>query len=96
MAPRLLSTVRLDLRRVLDLRDEDVQRALGVTRDDLVADDPAVPRAIGEQAHDAGFEAIVAPSAAGPGDVIALFPSRLAEGSAAEVVGVRAYPAGPD
>ncbi len=50
--------------RVLDLSDPKVLEQLGVSAAALVADDVAVTRQIGKQALDAGYEAIIAPSAA--------------------------------
>ncbi|MHB8460146.1 MAG: RES domain-containing protein [Candidatus Limnocylindrales bacterium] len=48
MGPRRLATIRIRLSRVLDLTSEQVRAALGVSETDLTADDPVIPRAIGE------------------------------------------------
>lgn len=50
--------------RVLDLTDRKVLERLQMTVAALVADDVALTRQIGRQALDAGYEAIIAPSAA--------------------------------
>ena len=62
--PRDLATIKVELRRVLDLRDPSVRSALGVNTEELLSDDPTIARAIGEAAQHLGYEAIVSPSAA--------------------------------
>jgi RES domain-containing protein len=90
--PRELATIRVELRRVLDLREPAVRDALGVTTEDLMADDPSLAQTIGEAAQHLGYEAIVAPSAAGgPGHVVALFMTNRAPESTIEVVSVEEY-----
>jgi len=89
MGPRRLATIRIRLSRVLDLTSEQVRAALGVSETDLTADDPVIPRAIGETAHHLGYEAILAPSAAGPGRVLAIFLDDRAADSSLEVAEVR-------
>jgi RES domain-containing protein len=89
MGPRRLATIRVRLSRVLDLTNEQVRVALGVSETDLTADDPVIPRAIGETAHHLGYEAILAPSAAGRGRVLAVFLDNRAAGSSLEVAEVR-------
>lgn len=83
---RRLSAIEVDLQRVLDLRDPDVKDALGVSGDDLTTDDPAVPRSIGQQAFEAGFEAILAPSATGEGDVLAILLANRQLASSVELL----------
>lgn len=91
LQPRQLTTISLDLSHVLDLRDEAVLDALGVLATDLIGDDPALTRRIGEAAHALGYEALIAPSAAGAGDAIAIFPANRRPDSRVEVVGARSY-----
>jgi RES domain-containing protein len=88
IGPRRLVTIRVRLSRVLDLTSEPVRAALGVSEADLTADDPVVPRAIGETAHHLGYEAILAPSAAGKGYVLAIFLGNRAADSVLEVAEV--------
>jgi RES domain-containing protein len=89
MAPRRLATIHVRLSRVLDLTTEATRASLGVTEADLVGDDPGIPRAIGEAAHHLGYEAVLSPSAAGPGTVLAIFLDNRAADSALEVVGIQ-------
>ena len=90
--PRNLATIRVRFTRMVDLRDPEVQRALGVTVDDLTAENPALTQAIGEAAQHLGFEGIVAPSAADPaGHVVAIFLTNRAPDSELAVVDVRPY-----
>ena len=89
--PRELAAIRVALTRVLDLRSGRARRALGVTLSDLTDDDPSVAQAIGEAAQHLGYEAIVAPSATGTGDVIAIFLMNRAPESSIELVETREY-----
>ena len=89
MGPRRLATIRVRLSRVLDLTDADVRAALDVSPADLTADDPAVPQAIGEMAHHLGYEAILAPSAAGDGQALAIFLDNRAADFLIEVTETR-------
>lgn len=52
---------------VLDLTSPDTRAAVGVTEHDLTGDDYTATRAIAEAARQAGFEGMLAPSAALPG-----------------------------
>lgn len=72
-------TVRLG--RVLDLTARTVQDMLGVTPEALTRPEYALTHAIAKAAREAGFEAILAPSSAGSGAILAIFSDRLAERS---------------
>lgn len=89
MGPRRLARIRIRLSRVLDLTNSDVRAALDVREADLTSDDPAVPRVIGETAHHLGYEAILAPSAAGTGYTLAIFLDNRAADSLLEVAEVQ-------
>ena len=89
MSPRRLATIRVRLSRVLDLTNGDVRTALGVSAADLTGEDPAVPRAIGEAAHHLGYEAILAPSAAGQGHALAIYLDNRAADSLLEVADIQ-------
>lgn len=52
---------------VLDLTSPAVRDALGVTQDELTGDEYTATRAIAAAARDAGFDGLLAPSAALPG-----------------------------
>jgi hypothetical protein len=88
---RSVATVRVRLGRVLDLRDHAVRQALGITVEQLRSADVTLTRAIGEAAIAAGYEALVAPSAAGPGHVVAVFLANRAPESILQVVDARPY-----
>jgi len=81
LLPRRLQEYAVDLHAVLDLRDPAAREALGLTDAVIASDDPSFCRLVGDAAHYAGFEAIVAPSATGVGDVLAVFTDRLIAGS---------------
>ena len=89
LAARRLATIRVRLSRVLDLTSDQVRAALGVTEAELTADDPAVPRSIGEAAHHLGYEAVLAPSAAGPGQALAIFLDNRAADSELALLAVQ-------
>ncbi len=89
MGPRRLATIHVRLSRVLDLTNADIRAALDVAEVDLTGEDPAVPQAIGETAHHLGYEAILAPSAAGTGNALAIFLDNRAADSVLEVAEIR-------
>jgi RES domain-containing protein len=71
--------------RVLDLTDQKTLEQLHISGADLVADDAALTRQIGKQALEAGYEGIIAPSAAHKeGRNLVIF-----SGAAAQVPSVR-------
>jgi RES domain-containing protein len=92
--PRELAAIHLDLTRVLDLRTEGARRALGVTLSDITGDDLTIPQAIGEAAQHLGYEAIIAPSATGAGDVVAVFLTNRDPESSVEVIETSSYEPG--
>lgn len=77
LLPRAVYAYRVDLVRVLDLRQADVRETLGVSEEDLLAEDRTLPQEMGESAFRLGLQAIVCQSAAGGGSVIAVFPALL-------------------
>lgn len=79
--PRMLYEYEVRLRAVLDVRDETAQTAVGLAAEDLVADDPVQCQQVGEAAFTAGREGILAPSATGTGEVLAVFLERLSPAS---------------
>lgn len=86
-----MAEIRLDLKKVLDLTRPEVRQMLQVSVEDITGDDLTVPRAIGEAAHHLGIEAIVAPSAAGQGVMLAVFIGNRVADSVIEVVNVGPY-----
>jgi RES domain-containing protein len=73
---RRIGRARVENLRVLDLTDPRVRETLGVSDDDLIGDDFTRCQALGEAARAAGFEGVLAPSAALAGEVIlVVFPS---------------------
>jgi RES domain-containing protein len=90
LLPRRLATIEVQLSRVLDLTDASVRRRLGVVGADMVADDWARTQAIGQAAHDAGFEGVLAPGADG-GTTLAIFRESLGAGSTVRRIRDAAY-----
>lgn len=95
LLPRDVAVVALKLSRVLDLRDPAILGALGVTSAAIATDDLTTPQAIGEAAHQLGFEAVVAPSATGVGDVVAIFLTNRVAASSIEVTERRSHKPAP-
>lgn len=77
LLPRNLITLEVSLGRVLDFTDAEVLRQAGLTREVLVDDDVRICQALGDAAHYLGFEGVLSPSAAGPGNTLAIFLNRL-------------------
>ncbi len=78
--PREVFAFDLELTEVLDLRDDNALAELDVTRDELLSADQLRSREIGEAALHLGFQAIVAPSATGTGEVLAVLADNLGAG----------------
>lgn len=75
--PRRMYHYEVDLCALLDLRVSQVRERLDLSNSALAAEDPMRCREIGECAHYCGREGILAPSATGQGDVLAIFFERL-------------------
>lgn len=88
--PRELYRLRAELEVVLDLRDDAARRTIGLDERQLRSDDLAACQAIGAAAHAVGVEAILAPSAANGGTVLAVFADALRADSVLEVVRLEA------
>jgi RES domain-containing protein len=86
LLPRYLLTLELSGTRVLDLTDETIRQAWGLTKDDLQGDDYTRCREVAEAARDDGYEAILYPSARGTTENYAVFLDRLKPGSSLKEV----------
>ena len=75
--PRVLYRYDVSLTNVLDLREPDALDAVGLTTSKIASDDLRPCQDVGDAARHAGREGILAPSAAGPGVVLALFVDDL-------------------
>lgn len=78
LLPREFWQIEGKLDRVLDLSDDSALSKIGVSRDDLIRDDLTLTRQIGESAYEHQFQAILAPSATGVDQVLAIFTENLA------------------
>ncbi len=87
LLPRHLVTIRVSLGAILDLTDAATIATSGWTKAVVTDDDTRICQAIGDAAHYIGFEGILAPSAAGPGDALAIFINRLKPTSSLELIG---------
>lgn len=75
--PRHLLHYEIELNAILDLTDEAALEALDLTPERIRLHDPSRCQEIGEAAHHLGREGILAPSAAGSGQIVAIFMERL-------------------
>ncbi|MGH2573280.1 MAG: RES family NAD+ phosphorylase [Actinomycetota bacterium] len=82
LLPRHLYRYQVQLHEVLDLTVQMAAETLGLSAEMIRGVDPSPSQAAGNAAHYAGFEGLRAPSATGIGEVLAVFSSRLAAGSA--------------
>lgn len=79
--PRDFVTYDLRVQHLIDLRIQEHALALNLDDERMTADDPAACQLVGEAAHHAGFEALLAPSATGAGDIAVVFLDRMLPGS---------------
>lgn len=77
LLPRRLHRYRVRLSAVLDLRNVETRKDLGVPLEELKSENRSPCNALGDAAHYVGFEGILAPSATGVGDVLVVFWDRL-------------------
>lgn len=73
--------VDVQLSAVLDLREPAALDAVGLVPGDIAAPDRRRCQAVGDAAHFIGLEGVWAPSAAGPGEVVAIFTDKQRPGS---------------
>lgn len=77
LLPRVLYRYELDLHRVLDLTDPDTRTHIGITVDELVADDWHLCQQLGTEAQAVGDQGIRTYSATGVDTVLVVFPELL-------------------
>jgi RES domain-containing protein len=84
--PRELYELDLSLASVLDLRPLEARSAAKLTVHDVSAEEQRACQRVGEAAHSLGLEGLMAPSATGIGDVIAVFLDQLKPNAQLDVV----------
>jgi RES domain-containing protein len=94
--PRIAIGIEVRLSLVLDLTNGTVRRKLGITKKKLIAPNwmktqnvdkqEAFTQQIGRLAREAGFEAILVPSAVTRGKNLDIFPDRLLPGSSLKII----------
>ena len=87
LLPRVIYTLEVRMSSVVDLRDEASLVAVGLAMDDVTSDDLSACQAVGEAVHKLGREGILAPSATGSGDVLAIFELNLRSHSSVQPAG---------
>lgn len=86
LLPRVLLVVEAELQKVLDLTNPEIRSSWGLTAADLGSDDHRPCREVAHAAREAGYEAILFPSAADEsGRNLAVFSDRLRPGSSLDV-----------
>ncbi|MDQ3432920.1 MAG: RES family NAD+ phosphorylase [Actinomycetota bacterium] len=83
--PRVMYLYDVRLSRVLDLRSPETWTDLGLTADRIRGRDQRHCQAVSDAAHYLGMEGLIAPSAAGEGEILVIFLDRQAPESALHV-----------
>ncbi|MGI8922217.1 MAG: RES family NAD+ phosphorylase [Solirubrobacteraceae bacterium] len=76
VGPRRLLRCRVTVTDVLDLRDNDARRLVGLDDQDLIGSHGPCQR-VGDAAHAHGLHGIIAPAATGLGETLALYADNL-------------------
>jgi len=88
--PRLMTTIRVHLTKVLDLTDPNRLEEFGITKSELESDEDACREKIleaSDKARTQGYEAILSPSARLPrGKNLNIFPDRLGAESSLRII----------
>jgi len=90
--PRTVCVLEVGLNAVLDLRRDEGLLAVGLPPTELAAHSMEDCQRIGEAAHKLGLEGLLAPSATGAGQVLAIFELNLRNDSRVQEVGRRIFP----
>lgn len=85
LLPRRICEIHAALTVALDLQDAESLALVGITNETIKNDDLAPCQAVGQAAHQLGFEAILAPSATGSGTNLVVFELNLLPESRLEV-----------
>ena len=88
----IVGKIRIKLGKVCDLTDEDLLNELGLSREQLTADDWTETQTLGDLIREAGFEGIVVPSAAGDFNNLVIFVDRLSGASSIDIEEVKPLP----
>lgn len=86
LLPRRLFRYSVELNAVLHLTHPSALEAVDLTLADISDDDATKCQSVGDAAHYAGFEAVIAPSASGIGDIVAVFFDQMKAGSRVEPI----------
>lgn len=93
--PRTLCVIEVELQAVLDLRSEESLSRVGLTMDQLRSYSMRECQAVGNAAHRLRLEGILAPSATGVGEVLAIFELNLRNTSRVAELERRHWPTPP-
>ena len=77
LLPRELFALELSLGKCLDIRSEEIRDRLDLGPNLIRAADASACQAVGAAAHHLGYDGIIAPSATGIGNIVAVFTDRL-------------------
>lgn len=81
----VVGKIKVTVGRVCDLTDPETLKKLKITKDQLTTDDYMVTRVLAEIARNAGFEALIVPSAVGNFNNLVVFTDRLTGNSRVEL-----------
>jgi len=77
LLPRSVCVIEAHLEAVLDLRTVEAFTAVGLVEEDIYGDDWTSCQVVGAAAHHLDLEGILAPSATGHGEILAVFENQL-------------------
>jgi RES domain-containing protein len=83
--PRVLFEFHVTVSGVVDLRREEAQAAVSLSRADLTGVDQHPCQRVGEAVHYLGYEGLLAPSATREGEILVLYPENLRADSYLEI-----------
>lgn len=86
LQPRDITSLRVKLKKVLDLTNSRILSLLGVSKEDLTSGDYALTHKIADAARKLGYEAILSLSATGNGKNLNIYLDMMQEDSTVEVV----------
>lgn len=95
VGPRMVFEVEVRLTQILDLRDAETLREVGLDRDALLGGYGPCQR-VGQAAHQLGLHGVIVPAATEIGETLALFERHLPEPELPEIVAVARWESLPN
>lgn len=81
-----LAKLKVKVRKIIDLTNREILKTLNLQKSDLTSDNWNLTQRIATLAYQKGYEGFIAPSAAGQGYNILLFPGNFTKSSTVETI----------